>query len=183
MDSLDRIFKSINESSHMGKKKAKKMGKKNRYDSSSFGMKAEARLSPKQMGIAGIAEPKNEIGANDLSKLRRMGRMGRKGRKVNASTEIVQVLGLLKEAYEDELISEEAFLAIADPIMRSLSEVTFPDTYEKEDLDDAENEPKPKPKRKPKPQTSMPTEDDYIAKHGERVGREMYKRDGGKRSK
>lgn len=173
MDSLDRIFKSINESSHMGKKKAKK----NRYDSSSFGMKAEATLSKKQMGIAGIAKPKKKIGDNDLSMLRKM---GRKGRKVNASTEIVQVLGLLKEAYEDELISEEAFLAIADPIMRSLSEVTFPDTYEKEDLDDAENE---KPKRKPKPQTSMPTEDDYIAKHGERVGREMYKRDGGKRSK
>ena len=186
MDSLDRIFKSINESSHMGKKKAKKMGKKkakkmgkkNRYDSSSFGMKAEATLSSNQMKIAGIAAPKKKIGANDLSMLRKM---GRKGRKVNASTEIVQVLGLLKEAYEDELISEEAFLAIADPIMRSLSEVTFPDTYEKEDLDDAENEPKPK--RKPKPQTSMPTEDDYIAKHGERVGREMYKRDGGKRSK
>ena len=179
MDSIDRIFKSINESSHMGKKKAKKMGNKNRYDSSSFGMKAEATLSPKQISpkqkkIAGIAGNKNKIDATDLSMLRR------KGRKVNASTEIVQVLGLLKEAYEDELISEEAFLAIADPIMRSLSEVTFPDTYEKEDLDDAENE---KPKRKPKPQTSMPTEDDYIAKHGERVGREMYKRDGGKRSK
>ena len=149
MDSLDRIFKSINESSHMGKKKAKKMGNKNRYDSSSFGMKAEATLSPKQMGIAGIAAPKKKIGANDLSKLRGM---GRKGRKVNASTEIVQVLGLLKEAYEDELISEEAFLAIADPIMRSLSEVTFPDTYEKEDLDDAEEEEekkKKKPVKKP----------------------------------
>ena len=159
----------------MGKKKAKKMGKKNRYDSSSFGMKAEATLSPKQKKIAGIAGNKKKIDSPDLAMLRR------KGRKVNASTEIVQVLGLLKEAYEDELISEEAFLAIADPIMRSLSEVTFPDTYEKEDLDDAENEPKPK--RKPKPQTSMPTEDDYIAKHGERVGREMYKRDGGKRSK
>ena len=174
MDSLDRIFKSINESSHMGKKKSKKMGEKNRYDSSSFGMKAEATLSPKQKKIAGIAGNKNKIDATDLAMLRK------KGRKVNASTEIVQVLGLLKEAYEDELISEEAFLAIADPIMRSLSEVTFPDTYEKEGLDDAENE---KPKRKPKPQTSMPTEDDYIAKHGERVGREMYKRDGGKRSK
>ena len=174
MDSLDRIFRSINESSHMGKKKAKKMSKKNRYDSSSFGMKAEATLSTKQQKIAAIAGNKKKIDAKDLAMLRSK-------RKVNASTEIVQVLGLLKEAYEDELISEEAFLAIADPIMRSLSEVTFPDTYEKEDLDDAENEPKPK--RKPKPQTSMPTEDDYIAKHGERVGREMYKRDGGKRSK
>jgi len=150
MDSLDRIFKSINESSHMGKKKAKKMGKKNRYDSSSFGMKAEATLSPKQLSpkqkkIAGTAGDKNKIDAKDLAMLRR------KGRKVNASTEIVQVLGLLKEAYEDELISEEAFLAIADPIMRSLSEVTFPDTYEKEDLDDAEEEEKKKKKPVKKP--------------------------------
>lgn len=177
MDSIDRIFKSINESSHMGKKKANKTGKKNRYDFSSFGMQAEARkLSPKQKEIASLAGDPKKIDKPDFPLLRR-------GKRVNASTEIVQVLGLLKEAYEDELISEEAFLAIADPIMRSLSEVTFPDTYEKEDLDDAENEPKPKPKRKPKPQTSMPTEDDYIAKHGERVGREMYKRDGGKRSK
>ena len=150
MDSLDRIFRSINESSHMGKKKAKKMGKKNRYDFSSFGMKAEATLSPKQLSpkqkkIAGIAGDKNKIDATDLSMLRR------KGKKVNASTEIVQVLGLLKEAYEDELISEEAFLAIADPIMRSLSEVTFPDTYEKEDLDDAEEEEKKKKKPVKKP--------------------------------
>ena len=145
MDSINRIFKSINESSHMGKKKAKKMGKKNRYDSSSFGMKAEATLSPKQKKIAGIAGNKKKIDSPDLAMLRR------KGRKVNASTEIVQVLGLLKEAYEDELISEEAFLAIADPIMRSLSEVTFPDTYEKEDLDDAEEEEKKKKKPVKKP--------------------------------
>lgn len=133
----------------MGKKKAKKMGKKNRYDSSSFGMKAEAtlppkQLSPKQKKIAGIAGDKKKIDAKDLAMLRSK-------RKVNASTEIVQVLGLLKEAYEDELISEEAFLAIADPIMRSLSEVTFPDTYEKEDLDDAEEEEKKKKKPVKKP--------------------------------
>lgn len=144
MDSLDRIFRSINESSHMGKKKAKKVGKKNRYDSSSFGMKAEATLSTKQQKIAAIAGNKKKIDAKDLAMLRSK-------RKVNASTEIVQVLGLLKEAYEDELISEEAFLAIADPIMRSLSEVTFPDTYEKEDLDDAEEEEKKKKKPVKKP--------------------------------
>ena len=42
--------------------------------------------------------------------------------KVNASTEIAHILNLIKEAYQDELISEEAFLAIADPILRSLME-------------------------------------------------------------
>jgi hypothetical protein len=162
MDSLDRIFKSINESSHMGKKKAKKMGKKNRYDSSSFGMKAEATLSPKQQKIAAIAGNKKKVDAKDLAMLRR------KGRKVNASTEIVQVLGLLKEAYEDELISEEAFLAIADPIMRSLSEVTFPDTYEKEDLDDAEAEgPKKVVKGTKKPKVSGTAEERRKRRHAE----------------
>jgi hypothetical protein len=92
----------------------------------------------------------------------------RKGRKVNASTEIVQVLGLLKEAYEDELISEEAFLAIADPIMRSLSEVTFPDTYEKEDLDDAEAEgPKKVVKGIKKPKVSGTAEERRKRRHSE----------------
>jgi hypothetical protein len=59
------------------------------------------------------------------------------------SSEIVTVLSILKEAYQDDLISEEAFLAIADPILRSLMEgrsVTFPDTSEIEELDDAEEE-------------------------------------------
>lgn len=42
-------------------------------------------------------------------------------KKVNASTEVVTILNLIKEAYQDELISEEAFLAIADPIMKSLT--------------------------------------------------------------
>ena len=38
------------------------------------------------------------------------------------SKEIIAILDLIKEAYQEELISEEAFLAIADPIMRSLIE-------------------------------------------------------------
>jgi hypothetical protein len=48
------------------------------------------------------------------------------------SSEIVTVLSILKEAYQDELISEEAFLAIADPILRSLmNEVKYEGTPEK----------------------------------------------------
>jgi hypothetical protein len=155
MDSLNRIFNSINEA-----KKVKK--KKNRYDSGSFGMKAESRrLSPKQERLAALAGKPDEIDAADLAEVRRRG----KKKKVNASTEIIQVLDLLKEAYQDELISEEAFLAIADPIMRSLMEgrsVTFPDTFEMEGLDGAEEEDanakdanakdkKPSPPKKPQP--------------------------------
>jgi hypothetical protein len=138
MDSFNRIFTSIQESSHKTKKKK---SKKNRYDSSSFGMQAESRLSAKQKKIAKIAGNPNKIDATDLAMLRK------KGKRVNASTEIVGILSLLKEAYQDELISEEAFLAIADPIMRSLLEgrsVTFPDTGEMEELDDAEEEEKQK---------------------------------------
>ena len=192
MDSLDRIFKSINESSHMGKKKAKKTGKKNRYDSSSFGMKAESKMPTKSkptdmttypMGSAG-PRTRTPVSKKEWEEKRQFPR-GRSMPGVlrkKIGEDVIQILGIIKEAYEDELISEEAFLAIADPIMRSLMEVTFPDTYEKEDLDDAEKEEKPKPKPKPK-KTPMPTKDDYIAKHGEREGRAMYKRDGGKSGK
>ena len=144
MDSLNRIFNSINEAKKVKNKKKGMVGptpkgSANRYDSGSFGMKAESsHLSPKQEKIAKVAGDPTKIDAADLAALR----SGKK-KKVNASTEIIQVLDLLKEAYQDELISEEAFLAIADPIMRSLMEgrsVTFPDTFEMEDLDDAEKE-------------------------------------------
>lgn len=111
-------------------------GKANRYDHESFGMTEAKKLSPKQKKIARVAGSPDKIDAPDLAALRAE-------RKVNASTEIVNILNLIKEAYQDELISEEAFLAIADPIMRSLVEgrsVNFPDTYEMEDLDDAEEE-------------------------------------------
>ena len=50
-----------------------------------------------------------------------------KANPVNASTEIANILNLIKEAYQDELISEEAFLAIADPILRSLMEEDTPE--------------------------------------------------------
>lgn len=156
MDSLNRIFAAIQESSHMSKKKKKTKGmvgptpkgKANRYDHDSFGMTEAKKLSPKQKKIATVAGSPDKIDAADLAALRAK-------RKVNASTEIVNILNLIKEAYQDELISEEAFLAIADPIMRSLVEgrsVNFPDTYEMEDLDDAEEEEmkEEKPKLSPK---------------------------------
>lgn len=155
MDSLNRIFASINEA----KKKKKGMvgptpkGKANRYDHDSFGMQKEAHeypgmpfhqgehdyaetqkenrrqarlkalkgvkkkpLSPKQRKIAGMAGNPNKIDAADLAKLRK------RGKKVNASTEIAAILNIIKEAYEDDLISEEAFLTIADPVVKLLSE-------------------------------------------------------------
>jgi hypothetical protein len=138
MDSLNRIFQCIHEAKKGGKamipkhhekaggKKSPK-GEENPYDSGSFGMKAESsHLSPKQKKIARVAGDPTKIDAADLAALR----SGRK-KKVNASTEIIQVLDLLKEAYQDELISEEAFLAIADPIMRSLmNEVKYEGTPE-----------------------------------------------------
>jgi hypothetical protein len=111
-------------------------------------MKAESsHLSPKQRKIASLAGKPNEIDAADLAEVRRRGRK----KKVNASTEVANILNLIKEAYQDELISEEAFLAIADPIMRSLMEVTFPDTFEKEGLDDAEEEDAKAKDKKPSP--------------------------------
>jgi len=147
MDSLNRIFGLINEA----KKKKKGMvgptpkGKANRYDSGSFGMQAES------------SHMKKKLNKKDFKMLR------------GESSEIVTVLSILKEAYQDELISEEAFLAIADPIMRSLmNEVTFPDTYEKEDLDDAEDEgPKKVVKGTKKPKVSDTAEERRKRRHAE----------------
>ena len=138
MDSLDRIFGFINEAKKAKKKKGMvgptPKGKANRYDHDSFGMKAESKIPvqkpPPKGGKYKPKPPPKDIWIK---------------RKIKE--DVVQILGLLKEAYEDELISEEAFLAIADPIMRSLVEgrsVNFPDTYEMEDLDDAEEEGTPK---------------------------------------
>lgn len=184
MDSINRIFGLVNEAKKSkGKGKAMipthketpggksvRTGKANPYDHDSFGMN-EAKKSKK-----GLVGNQHRLDKNKDGKLTDVDFKMLRGE----SKEIITILNLIKEAYQDDLISEEAFLAIADPILRSLMEVTFPDTYEKEDLDDAEEGEKPK--RKPK-KTPMPTEDDYIAKHGEREGRAMYKRDGGKSSK
>jgi hypothetical protein len=139
MDSLNRIFNSINEAKKAKAKSKKGMvgetpkGAANRYDHDSFGMKAESSHMGKKKKLIGkqgrLDRNKNgRLDAQDFRMLR------------GESSEIVTVLSILKEAYQDELISEEAFLAIADPIMRSLMEVTFPDTFEKEALDDAEEE-------------------------------------------
>lgn len=115
MSSLNRIFASIQESSHVKKKKKKStgktpVGKANRYDHDSFGVN-EAKKKPK--GLIGkqknIDRNKNgKLDAEDFRMLR------------GESKEVITILNLLKEAYQDELISEEAFLAIADPILRSL---------------------------------------------------------------
>ena len=150
MDSLNRIFNSINEAKKAKAKSKKGMvgetpkGAANRYDHDSFGMKAESSHMGKKKKLIGkqgrLDRNKNgRLDAQDFKMLR------------GESSEIVTVLSILKEAYQDELISEEAFLAIADPIMRSLMEVNFPDTFEKEDLDDAEEEDAKAKDKKPSP--------------------------------
>jgi len=164
MDSLNRIFGLINEA-----KKAKKKGmvgptpkgKANRYDHDSFGMQAESSHMKKKL-----------IGNQHKLDRNKNKRLDKRDFKMirGESSEIVTVLSILKEAYQDELISEEAFLAIADPIMRSLmNEVTFPDTYEKEELDDAEEGgPKKVVKGTKKPQVSGTAEERRKRRHAEK---------------
>ena len=135
MDSLNRVFASINEA-----KKAKTAKKKSGKGKG----KGKAMIPTHHEGKGGQKSPLGSANCYDHD------HKPKAGKKVNASTEIANILNLIKEAYQDELISEEAFLAIADPIMRSLmNEVTFPDTYEKEDLDDAEAEDEIAKKAKP----------------------------------
>lgn len=127
MDSLSRIFGLVNEAkkskkgkacipTHHEKKGGEKVrtGKSNPYDHDH--VSESKKLSKKQKKIARMAGDPNKIDSADLAALRAS------KKKVNASTEIMNILNLIKEAYQDELISEEAFLAIADPIMRSLME-------------------------------------------------------------
>ena len=105
MDSIQRIFNLVSESSHMKKKKVSKKASKK---------------SKKMKGMVGPT-PKGAANRYDHDSFG----------KVNASTEIAHILNLIKEAYQDELISEEAFLAIADPILRSLMEVKYQGTEQK----------------------------------------------------
>jgi hypothetical protein len=144
MDSLNRIFNSINEAKKAKAKSKKGMvgetpkGAANRYDHDSFGMKAESSHMGKK-------KKKKLIGNQHKLDQDKDGILTTRDFKMlrGESSEIVTVLSILKEAYQDDLISEEAFLAIADPILRSLMEgrsVTFPDTSEIEELDDAEEE-------------------------------------------
>ena len=160
MDSLDRIFGFINEAKKRGKAKAmipthhekkgdKKnfgTGKKNRYDHDhdSFGMKSESKIPvqkpPPKGGKYKPKPPPKDIWIK---------------RKIKE--DVVQILGLLKEAYEDELISEEAFLAIADPIIKSLAEgkkiaVKHPETGKTVlvDEDDLEKERRKNADKKPR---------------------------------
>lgn len=166
MDSLNRIFGLINEAKKAKNKKKGMVGptpkgKANRYDSGSFGMQAESSHMKKRL-----------IGNQHKLDRNKNGRLDKKDFKMlrGESSEIVTVLSILKEAYQDELISEEAFLAIADPIMRSLmNEVTFPDTYEKEDLDDAQaGGPKKVVKGTKKPQVSGTAEERRKRRHAEK---------------
>jgi hypothetical protein len=105
MDSLNRIFASINEA-----KKAKKAKKKSGKGKGNPMIPTHKEKKGGQKSPLGSANPYDH---NHKQKA---------GKKVNASTEIANILNLIKEAYQDELISEEAFLAIADPILRSLME-------------------------------------------------------------
>jgi len=121
MDSLNRIFELINEAK---KKKRKKgmvgstpKGKANRYDHDSFGMQCESsHKKKKKKKFKKLVGKQNKLDRNKNGKLDKQDFKMLRGE----SSEIVTVLSILKEAYQDELISEEAFLAIADPIMRSL---------------------------------------------------------------
>lgn len=96
MDSLSRIFGLVNEA-----KKSKK---------------GKACIPTHHEKKGGEETPKGAENCYDHD------HKPKSKKKVNASTEVVTILNLIKEAYQDELISEEAFLAIADPIMRSLME-------------------------------------------------------------
>jgi hypothetical protein len=109
MDSLNRIFASINEAKNAKKKSGKGKGK--------------ARIPSHHEKKGGQKSPLGSANPYDHDHKQKA------GKKVNASTEIANILNLIKEAYQEELISEEAFLAIADPIMRSLmNEVKYEGT-------------------------------------------------------
>jgi hypothetical protein len=132
MDSIQRIFNSINEAKKAKAKSKKGMvgetpkGAANRYDHDSFGMKAESSHMGKK-------KKKKLIGNQHKLDQDKDGTLTKKDFKMlrGESFEIVTVLSILKEAYQDELISEEAFLAIADPILRSLmNEVKYEGTPE-----------------------------------------------------
>jgi len=112
MDSLNRIFASINEA-----KKAKTAKKKSGKGKG----KGKAMIPTHHEGKGGQKSPLGSANCYDHD------HKPKAGKKVNASTEIANILNLIKEAYQDELISEEAFLAIADPILRSLMEETSPE--------------------------------------------------------
>jgi len=119
MDSLNRIIQSINEVKKTKNKKSMTgptpLGKANRYDHDSFGMHVESSHMKKKKKLIGkqhrLDRNKNgKLDSQDFKMLR------------GESKEIIAILDLIKEAYQEELISEEAFLAIADPIIRSLIE-------------------------------------------------------------
>jgi hypothetical protein len=145
MDSLNRIFQCIHEAKKGGKamipkhhekaggKKSPK-GEENPYDSGSFGMKAESSHMGKKKNKKLTGNPhKKLIGNQHKLDQDEDGILTTRDFKMlrGESSEIVTVLSILKEAYQDELISEEAFLAIADPIMRSLmNEVKYEGTPE-----------------------------------------------------
>ena len=171
MNSLDRIFKSINEAkkakgkamipSHAEKKggEKSKLGKANPYDhdhkvDEGSGKKNKPKPKPTAAERAALVAKHGEKVGNAMATQRGVPKKGmqtesshvKKKKKLignqhkldmdkngkltakdfsmlrNESKEIIAILDLIKEAYQEELISEEAFLAIADPIMRSLIE-------------------------------------------------------------
>ncbi len=171
MNSLDRIFKSINEAkkakgkakipSHAEKKggEKSKLGKANPYDhdhkvEEGNGKKNKPKPKPTAAERAALVAKHGEKVGNTMAdrmnvpkkgmqtesshmkkKKKLIGKQTKLDRNKNGeldaedfrmlrgeSKEIIAILDLIKEAYQEELISEEAFLAIADPIMRSLIE-------------------------------------------------------------
>jgi hypothetical protein len=171
MNSLDRIFNSINEArkakgkamipSHAEKKggEKSKLGKDNPYDhdhkvEEGNGKKNKPKPKPtaaerealvakhgEKVGNAmadqrGLPKKSMQTESSHMKKKKKLiGKQAKLDRNKNGeldtedfrmlrgeSKEIIAILDLIKEAYQEELISEEAFLAIADPIMRSLIE-------------------------------------------------------------
>jgi len=145
MNSFDRIFNSINEAKNSkpkGKPKSKptaaeraalvaKHGEKvgnamaDRMNVPKKGMQTESSHMRNKKGLVGKQhkldiDKNGKLTAKDFRMLR------------GESKEIIDILDLIKEAYQEELISEEAFLAIADPIIRSL----IKEQYEEDDSDD-----------------------------------------------
>lgn len=74
--------------------------------------KRSAERANKMKGMLAVEEP----GSTDVPYSKKKGLRG-KNMDVNASTEILTVLKSLKEGYESGLITEAAFLKLAQPIL------------------------------------------------------------------
>jgi len=133
MNSFDRIFKSINEAKNS---KPKPKPKPTAAEREALVAKHGEKVGNAMATQRGVPKKRMQTESSHMKK--KKGLVGKQGKldidkngKLTAkdfrmlrgeSKEIIDILDLIKEAYQEELISEEAFLAIADPIMRSLIE-------------------------------------------------------------